>query len=154
MARRLVFLIVLLTVPLLCGARPARAAGPGYPRAIGGIAPRALRAPLALLAGSLAGRPHDDFTALESGRGRRVLQLEVEETAVALLLEVRGSVEFERIDFALGDGGVTSIDAFGAVRGPGLYEVARLGSGRHVRWVRIVARARSRDAGLGLRLGV
>jgi hypothetical protein len=91
---------------------------------------------------------------LESPRGRQVLEFTPEELTDGLFLAVAGAVEFERVDYALDDGRVCSLDVFGLVREPGLYRLADLGGTHRVLWVRVVARAVSPRAALGLRLGL
>jgi len=116
--------------------------------AFGGLA--LARALAALPPGVPEWRPDVD---LEARQGRRVIEFTPDELAAGLYLQVAGRVEFEHIDFALDDGTVRSVDAFGEVRTPGLYQVAEFDGSRRVLWVRVLARALSRRAGLGLRLG-
>jgi hypothetical protein len=93
-------------------------------------------------------------TDLESSRGRQVLEFAPDQLTDALFLAVAGSVQFERIQYALDDGVVHSLDVFGEVREHGLYELATLGGTHRVLWVRVTARALSRHAELGLRLAL
>jgi len=83
-----------------------------------------------------------------------VLEFAPDEPTSALFVAVAGTVEFERVDYGLDDGVTRSLDAFGAVRGPGLYQVAELDATRQVLWVRVVARALSRRSEVGLRLAL
>jgi len=138
---------ILLASLLLAAILPVRADGrPSFGRP----SMNAFRAPWHGLAPA-DWRP--DF-GLEPGQGRRVLEFAPDEPTSALFVAVAGTVEFERVDYGLDDGVTRSLDAFGAVRGPGLYQVADLDATRQVLWVRVVARALSRRSEVGLRLAL
>jgi hypothetical protein len=140
--------LVLFLVALL----PTRVEGGPLP--LGRPAFAGFRLPWGRLTSGLQPADWQANAALEHEQGRRVLEFAPDEPACALFLEVVGSVEFERIDYALEDGRPRSAEVFGLVRGRGLYQVVDLDGAHRVSWVRIIARARSPRAGLGLRLGL
>jgi len=88
------------------------------------------------------------------GTSRSVLAFEVPDTARALYLEIEGVVEFERVDILFADGGRDEVDAFGAVRDNGVFEVKQFDTKRKISHVRVIARSREGKARVGLRLGV
>ena len=96
--------------------------------------------------------PHDDRTVVTRNEGRRVLDFAVREAAPRLFVHVTGEVEFERADIGFADGSVQSVDAYGVDRDSGLYELASFPVTRSIEWVRLVLRARSRNARVGIKL--
>ena len=107
---------------------------------------------LRLLRFGFGGRLPDDRAMLMRDQGRRVLNFPVRESAPGLFVHVSGEVEFERVDIGFADGSIENVDAFGVDRDSGLYELARFGNARSVDWVRLVLRARSRQARVGIKL--
>lgn len=89
-------------------------------------------------------------TKVSRDEGRRVLEFPIGRATPTLLVDVRGDVEFERADVGFPDGSVESVDAFAVRRDTGLYELAAYDTPRSVEWVRLVLRARSRQARVGL----
>ncbi|HTO92686.1 MAG TPA: hypothetical protein VMJ70_16260 [Candidatus Sulfotelmatobacter sp.] len=87
-------------------------------------------------------------------QGRRILEFPVGESALGLFVKVSGRVEFERADIAFADGSLKSVDAFGMQRSSGLYSLADFDHDREVSWVRLVLRARSSHARVGVLLGI
>jgi hypothetical protein len=85
---------------------------------------------------------------------RSIAEFDVDERVVGLFLEVRGTVEFERVDIECSDGRRFSVDAFGEERSTGLYELVRFDGDRSIHSVRLIARAKRHPAQVGLRLGV
>ena len=85
-----------------------------------------------------------------------VLRLRAPEIAArcapGVFVHVSGEVEFERADIGFADGSVQSVDAFGVNRDSGLFELASFPAARPVEWVRLVLRARSRNARVGIKL--
>jgi hypothetical protein len=88
-----------------------------------------------------------------SEEGRRVLYFPIGETAAGLFVKVKGSVEFERALIGNADGSVDNVDAYGVSRESGLFELANFENDRQVQWVRLVLRARSRHANVGVIIG-
>ena len=136
---------MLLSLP--AGRRPPHGfSSPGE----SGLLAAALRTPAWLVA-RIAGihvRPRGGDAAARLDRldGRRVLQFPIGEPASGVFVRIAGRVEFERADIGFADGPVESIDAFGVGRGSGMYQLADFPSDRGVEWVRLVLRARSRQA--------
>lgn len=87
-------------------------------------------------------------------RARSIVEFDVDQPVVGLFLEVRGKVEFERIDVECTDGRRFSVNTFGEQRSTGLYELVRFEADRSIHSVRLIGRAKHRPAQVGLRLGV
>ncbi len=111
-------------------------------------------AALRLLRFPLTRRVHDERRVVERAQGRQVLTFPIREPAPLLFVNISGRVQFERADIGFADGAVESVDAYGLDRGTGLYELARYERARSVEFVRLVLRARSRQARVGICIGV
>lgn len=85
--------------------------------------------------------------------GRRVLDFPIGEEAAGLFIRISGRVEFERADIGFPDGSVQSVDAYGLNRDTGTYALADFDNTRPVSWLRLVLRARSRSARVGVLIG-
>jgi hypothetical protein len=107
---------------------------------------------LRILGASFRAQPANS-AALQRTEGRRVLEFPVGEQAAGLFVRVSGDIEFERADIGFPDGSLQSVDAFGERRGSGIYRLVNFDEGRAVDWVRIVLRARSRNARVDLLIG-
>ena len=94
----------------------------------------------------------DDRTRVSRDQGRQVLNFAVREFSPGVFVYVSGEIEFERADIGFADGSVESVDAFGVDRDSGLYELANFGNARSIDWVRLVLRARSSRARVGIKL--
>ena len=130
-------------------ASPASA----FPSRIWDHAPqRGMGLSLRLFHFGLGHKPHDDRAVVTRKEGRRVLDFAVREEAPRLFVHVTGEVEFERADIGFADGSVQSVDAYGVDRDSGLYELASFPATRSIAWVRLVLRARSRNARVGIKL--
>ncbi len=90
---------------------------------------------------------------LRREQGRRVLSFPIREGASHLFVRISGRVEFERADILYPDGIVESVDAFGLARDSGVYALADFDRERTVESVRLVMRARSRQARVGVLIG-
>jgi hypothetical protein len=133
------------------GAGPRRA----VPVVSSGLA---MVARLARPAGRIAGlwrfafaRPalvHSADIARDSGR--RVVYFPIGEPAGGLFVRVAGRVEFERAIVGFADGSTAAVDAFGLERRSGTYRLVQFDEDRPVDWVRLVLRARSRQAQVGI----
>lgn len=96
----------------------------------------------------------DRRQALGREQGRRVLTFPIQEPAPQLFVNISGRVQFERADICFADGTIESVDAYGVDRDTGLYELAHYERARSVESVRLVLRARSRHARVGICIGV
>ena len=85
--------------------------------------------------------------------GRRILSFPIDESAAGLSVRISGRVEFERADIGFPDGTIQSVDASGLHRESGTYALADFDNDRAVSWVRLVVRARSRSARVGVLVG-
>jgi hypothetical protein len=97
--------------------------------------------------------PADLGADLVRDDGRQVLYFPIGESAAGLFVQVSGSVEFERALIGNADGTVENVDAFGVSRENGLFELAGFDNDRQVQWVRLILRARSRHARVGVIIG-
>lgn len=97
-------------------------------------------------------KPQDDRALVTRGQGRQVLAFTVREISPEVFVHVTGEVEFERADIGFADGSVEGVEAFGLERDSGLYELASFPAARSIAWVRLVLRARSRNARVGIKL--
>src|SRR5262245_40584270 len=86
--------------------------------------------------------PHEPTVASAlDGRfetARSIVEFDVDQPVARLFLEVRGKVEFERIDVECTDGRRFSVDAFGQKRSTGLYELVRFDADRSIHTVRLI----------------
>lgn len=117
-----------------------------------GAAHRGASGALRLLHFGMGREPLDDRPIVTRGQGRRVLAFAVREAAPGVFVHVTGEVEFERADIGFADGSVQSVEAYGVERDSGLYELASFPAARPIAWVRLVLRARSRNARVGIKL--
>lgn len=91
--------------------------------------------------------------ALERDEGRRVCEFPIGEQASGVFVRVSGRVEFERAMIGFADGRVESVEAFGLERRSGLFQLASFEDVHAVDWVRLVLRARSPKARVGVLVG-
>lgn len=135
-----------------------RAASSGVGVAASGVAALVTRlqhgmsVSLRLLRFGFGGKLPDERTRLVREQGRQVLNFPVREAAPGVFVHVSGEIEFERADIGFADGSVESVDTFGVDRDSGLYELASFGNARSIEWVRLVLRARSSRARVGIKL--
>lgn len=105
------------------------------------------------LAGFFRGpSPRADDVALTRDEGRRVCTYPIRERVSGVFVRVSGSVQFERALIGFADGRVQAVNAFGLERSNGLFCLAEVAREDTVDWVRLVVRARSRAARVGVRL--
>jgi hypothetical protein len=140
----------LLPAVLLLGTLASSGIAAPMPHA-GGTASR-IRVLLPFLFGNRQPIPQELEARLDTDRS--IVEFDVDEPVVGLYLEVRGKVEFERVDVECSDGERLSVDAFGQQRSTGLYELVRFKEVRAVRSVRLIGRGQHHPARVGLRLGV
>jgi hypothetical protein len=144
--------------PPSAGARrfePPEATGTSDPgaRSLRDLLRVGVRLPVSAL-GGLFGHAPDTRQVVTRERGRQVLEFPVSEQASGLFLNVSGEVEFERVIVSFANGEQDHLDAFGVQRADGVFEVAAFEDARDVSSVKVVLRARSRTARVGIYIGV
>jgi hypothetical protein len=145
-------LVALVALPSLPCAATRRLATAGAGSLIAGLN-RVTGVSFRLFRFSVARRPAGGHAVLRREQGRQVLSFPIHEPVPRLYVHISGRVEFERADIGFADGTIESIDAFGVDRDSGLYELASYETARPVASVRLVLRARSRSARIGICLG-
>jgi hypothetical protein len=158
--RRLRLFSILILAATLGGLSPRPANAGWHPAP--SVAPG--ETPLTILAGPMGWAFHlASFVVAPRGPklsesiaredGRRILSFPIGESAAGLFVRISGRVEFERADIGFPDGSVQSVDAYGLHRDSGTYALADFDNDRAVSWVRLIVRARSRSARVGVLVG-
>uniref|UniRef100_A0A832HZP8 Uncharacterized protein n=1 Tax=Eiseniibacteriota bacterium TaxID=2212470 RepID=A0A832HZP8_UNCEI len=91
--------------------------------------------------------------ALVREHGWTRLGFEVRDHGLGVYLDVRGRAEFDRAEVVFADGALEALDLGRAVRGAGVYRLVEFEGEREVLCVRLLARARSPQAHVDVRLG-
>jgi hypothetical protein len=91
---------------------------------------------------------------LDKSAGWSNLAFPIQEPVSGIFIDVQGKVQFRYAEVSFADGRIESIDLKLATRGRGLFELATFDKAREVTQVRLVARARTRNAGVDLKRGV
>jgi len=153
--RRLLLYIVVAV--LMVAGEPAIGATLDLPAGPPALGSKLLAAPVHWILSVFQARFEPHKPAIEGaaflrsdGWGEPVFQ--VNDHGYAVLLEIQGGVELERATILLGDGSRLDLDLAGARRSNGLFTLADFPGDREVLAVGVRARARSRDAHVGVRL--
>jgi hypothetical protein len=91
---------------------------------------------------------------LDKSAGWSNLSFPIQEQVSGIFIDVQGKVQFRYAEVSFADGGIESIDLRLATRGRGLFELTTFDKTREVTQVRLVARARTRNAGVDCKRGV
>ena len=90
---------------------------------------------------------------LEQSEAWQTYGFEVSDSGLGLFLDLTGSIEFRVARVTFADGTVRDVDLRDARRSDGLFELVTFASEERIHAVRLVARARSPQAKIAVRIG-